>query len=164
MFLAWDKSVNPQMTVRLRNISFMPAQTNHMALFAKQDALHWDKYSYQADIAIDSPNGQAGISFYQQDENNYYLLVLDKDKRTVRLVVVQNNSAWVLAEKPFDPGGGTNEVDVNLTVAATLAVTINQQKLFLLHDESFSAGTVGLWVAPGTRAYFGNINVRYGGQ
>ncbi len=104
-----------------------------------------------------------GVAFRYQDADNHYLLTLDSQMNTRKLVRVEDGEETVLAEE----GGGYrfyDEIDLKLSIeGGKIAVSLDGVPLFggrVLDPAPLGAGTIGLYSSFQKSAIFDDIVVR----
>lgn len=103
-------------------------------------------YSYSA-TGMAKWNNNFGLVFNYQDENNYYLAVVDASPSNAYLVMIQDGTESILEEASY-PGGGTF-VDIKIEVknnGISSTVLVNDAVIFEnISTSEFSSGYIGLY-------------------
>ena len=92
-------------------------------------------------------NNWMGVTCRQADESNYYLFAISADGYYLLLKVAAGKVvqlAGLETSPAIQPGQGVNMLEASC-VETTLTLTVNQQELVSVTDESFSSGQISLF-------------------
>ena len=133
----------------------------------KHDALittgkeYWKNYSYTAAVKT---NGEAGICFYVQDKNNYYMNKIVADSMgdgKLQLLKIKNNEPKILKEDNIAiKRGEWYKLSVNI-YNNRITSSLNDKKVIECNDDSFKDGGIGCWCnSLVKRSAFDDIDVK----
>lgn len=118
----------------------------------------WQNYIVRAQI-ICTDDDYIGMLFRYQDRNNYYRFMLSSERKVIRLDKRVGGRTFMLALYTND---GWPYCTFTATIAAlhdTLALYLNDQKLFEIQDSQFDHGKVGFMTCWNNGSFFDGIEV-----
>lgn len=125
----------------------------------------WSNYSVRM-AAWAGGFGDIGICFYYQDEKNYYLFRFTsrrdckKGKGVTQLIKVKNGEETVLAERQECYRSECwYKLEIRL-LDGEIHTYIDEQKIFMINDTTFSDGKIGLWTNSFDEVGFDDIKLR----
>ena len=104
---------------------------------------YWKNYFLEAAIQLNS--GEAGVCFYYQNPDNYYLLKLMLETKKLKLLSVKNNNEEVIGEMNY-PFSRYDWYKVKVArFGRRITVTLNDEAQIEANDSLFLDGKAGLW-------------------
>ena len=143
----------------------VPAEDNRKGTFAyydKRSALNWDNYTFSATLRATDNDG-TGLMFRYQDQDNYYKLDLDNQRKFSKLFKVVDGVETTLAHVA-EPG-----YTVGTKFDLEIKVNGNQIQVFRdgidlfggpITDDSHAKGTVALYSWGNTNNYYDDVLVK----
>ena len=143
----------------------VPAVDNRKGTFAyydKRSALNWDNYTFSATLRATDNDG-TGLMFRYQDQDNYYKLELDNQRKFSKLFKVVDGVETTLAhvEEPGYTVGTKFDLEIKVD-GNQIQVLRDGIDLFggPIIDDSHSKGTVALYSWGNTSNYYDDVQVK----
>jgi hypothetical protein len=104
---------------------------------------YWQNYSVETAIQINSKG--AGVFFYYQDGDNYYLLKVLSDKKKLVLLSVKDKKENLIQETDY-PFSLNEWYKIRITrFEENITVNVDDKTLMEVNDRLFRDGKAGLW-------------------
>lgn len=131
-----------------------------MLIWKDAAAKEWSDYEFEATLKATDNDG-IGVTFYYQDDQNHYKLILNAETNTRQLVMVKDGQETVLAQ---DHGGTPWSRDFQIKVAVDgdqIRVFMDGHDLFgtVTAEDGLSGGTVGFISSQQRASQFDNVTV-----
>lgn len=104
---------------------------------------YWQDYYIETAIKLMSK--EAGIYFYYNDENNYYLLKSNGENQKLSLFKVFNSNYSLLKEIDYDFNFNEWYKIRAIKYKDSIYVVVDDQNVIQIYDNTFTEGKTGLW-------------------
>ena len=119
----------------------------------------WTDYRVTAVLAS-GDDGAIGVMFRYQDENNYYRFSMDRKQKYRRLVKIESDTAYTLAEDEWTYKKGRTYTVTIEAVKGSITVFIDGEPVFNVTDRNpFSRGKIALYCRANLDARFYEVVV-----
>jgi len=153
----WDvKLVNDNHEYQYRSVGL----TNAAGRLSTIGEDFWTDYAVEARVRYREKRDGAGIAGRIQDENNFYLFIIEKSgNHQLVKVVDQKRIPLGIVSRPIDPiefSIGRLEFE-----GPILRAFLNGELLMEVHDDEFGNGRIGLWALHGAPVSFDDVHVSF---
>ena len=124
----------------------------------KDQPTNWTDYRISVYVRS-AMNGAIGVVFRYTDDGNYYLFTMDREGRYRRLVRVENNRWFILAEDDFIYQSDQDYLISVEAIGSDLYIYQDGTLIFHIQDNTHQSGKVGLYCWHNEGARFTDVRI-----